>query len=108
VLELLDDVDDRGRDATEEDVWWVCEGTGDDVPNNLLVEENNREGRRRLLENLIKLALGTKDRIQGLLTASLQSNTFFSIQGIKQPTTNSLANLDVCWISSGTIRRAFT
>lgn len=50
-FELLDDVDDREIDATDEDVWWLYEGAGEDVPNNLLVEENNREGRRRLLEN---------------------------------------------------------
>lgn len=47
----MDDVDDRGRDATDEEVWCVGGGVGEGDPKSLLVEENSREGRRRLLVN---------------------------------------------------------
>lgn len=82
LVPMNDEVDDRGKDATDELGLWVGVGEGEGDPKSLLVEENSLEGKRRLLE---------KD--------SLQSKTFFSIQGIRHPITNSLTNLDVCWMS---------
>jgi hypothetical protein len=51
-MPLSEDVDGRGRDATDEEVLYVGESEGEGDPKSLLVEENNREGSRRLFENL--------------------------------------------------------
>lgn len=48
---LSDEVDDRGRDATEETGLCVGEGDGEGDPKSRRVEEKSREGKRRLLEN---------------------------------------------------------